>query len=174
MKYNYILAIDPSGSFYEGKGTTGWCIFNAKDNVVSVTGTIRASKFDSMPQYWDAHLQLIQRFHNKYKNEMIVVIEDYLLYAHRVDSQINSRMETSKLIGLLQYFCWSKQIPYYMQIASKVKNRWTDAILHYKKYIVIKGRYYYLPLNSKKTLTIHNRDAIRHAVHYATFKNGGV
>lgn len=172
MNYDYILAIDPSGSFYEGKGTTGWCIFNAKDNVVSITGIIKASKFDAMASYWDAHINLINRFYEKYKS-MVVVIEDYILYADRASSQINSHMETSKLIGLLQHHCWSRNIPYHMQLAAEVKKRWADSILHHKQYIKQHGRVFCLPDKPNQRLYPHNKDAIRHAVHYATFRNGG-
>ena len=34
--YKYVLAFDPSGSFYEGKGTTGWCIMDTKTKEVLI------------------------------------------------------------------------------------------------------------------------------------------
>jgi hypothetical protein len=171
MNYDFLLAIDPSGSFYEGKGTTGWCIFNCKDNTVSIADTIIAKRYADMTIYWDAHTQLITRFNEKYKHNLCVVIEDYILYSHKAASQINSHMETCKLIGVLQHFCWEKHIPYEMQLASEVKTRWADTILHFNKYIVTHGSYYVLPLNPKTRLDKHCRDAIRHAVHFANFKN---
>ena len=170
--YDFVLAIDPSGSFHEGKGTTGWCVFNCLDNVVSISDYICAKTFGTMEQYWDAHIQLIARMHAKYKNKLIVVIEDYILYAHKAKAQINSHLETPKLIGVLQHYCWSKNIPYRMQLATEVKSRWRDHILHYYKYLAKRGKSYVLPLKPKVKLLEHQRDAIRHAVHFAKFKNG--
>ena len=51
MKYKYIIALDPSGNFEEGKGTTGCCLFSAeKKNIIS-TWSIRASKYKSKEEY---------------------------------------------------------------------------------------------------------------------------
>jgi hypothetical protein len=170
--YAYVLAIDPSGSYYEGKGITGWCIYNCLDQAVTISDIITARSHASMAQYWDAHIQLIERFNNKYKGRMIVVIEDYILYADKANDQINSHMETSKLIGVLQHHCFMKDIPYMMQLASEVKARWRDNILHHYGYIAVHGRFYVLPSSEKTRLIEHQRDAIRHAVHFANFKNG--
>jgi hypothetical protein len=171
MNYEFLLAIDPSGSYYEGKGTTGWCIYNCKDKCITKAGDIEAVKFEAMADYWDAHVSLIEKYCAKYKDRICVIMEDFLLYAHKADSQINSHMETSKLIGVLQHHCWVHTIPYHMQSASEVKTRWTDSILNYNGYIVKKGRYFVLPSDTKTILNGHKRDAIRHAVHFANFKN---
>lgn len=171
MDYDFLLAIDPSGSFHEGKGTSGWCVFNCRDKNVSIADAVFAKNYDSMSIYWDAHVQLIAKFNSKYKGKLCVIIEDYILYQHKASSQINSHMETSKLIGVLQHYCDINQIPYCMQLASEVKNRWADEILHFNKFIVKDGRFFVLPLNHNTRLHKHNLDAIRHAVHFATFKN---
>lgn len=170
MNYEFILALDPSGSFYEGKGTTGWCIMNCLENQITIAGDMQAANFDAMAAYWDAHLQLINRMFAKYNQKLIVVIEDYVLYAHKADNQINSHMETSKLIGLLQHHCWSHEIPYAMQLAAEVKNRWSNPILLHKRYIIHHRNKVMLP-DCKTRVYQHRLDAIRHAVHYATFKN---
>ena len=168
MKYNFILALDPSGSYHEGKGTTGYCIFNPPHNFIEL-GTISARTYPCMEAYWDAHIKLIANFnekkHGKHKGNFIVVIEDYFLYANKAQSQTNSRMETSKLIGLIQHYCYKHDIPYYMQAAALVKTRWSDEILEYKGYIKKDGARY--------SQCEHTRDAIRHAVHYANFRNKG-
>lgn len=166
-----ILALDPSGSFYEGKGTTGWCLFDTNQNKILTTGDICATKYPAMEQYWHQHCLLIEDMHKAYGSNLFVVMEDYLLYGDKVHSQINSRMETPKLIGLLQYFCWKEYIPYYMQTASEVKNRWTDAILEHKGYIKLEKRRYVVNTTGEPQLIHrHCRDAIRHAVHFSTFK----
>ena len=172
MNYELILGIDPSGSFYEGKGTTGWCILNATDNVISLADSLHAKDYAKPEIYWDRHLALIKEYQKRYQKRLIVVMEDYVLYATKASDQINSRMETCKLIGIIQHFCWMHDIPYEMQLAAQVKNRWTDTILEHKRYIKVKGQKYILPF-SGEPLNRHCKDAIRHAVHYANFKNKG-
>lgn len=169
MKYNKILALDPSGSFYEGKGTTGWCLFDCDSGTIRSAGSLFAKNFSSMEAYWDAHLKLIK---DECGAGTIVVCEDYLLYATKTESQINSRMETPKLIGCIQLFCYQVGISYYMQTAGEVVKRWENKILEWKGYIFKKGRSYlpYTDINSP-TATHHTLDAVRHAVHFNTFKN---
>lgn len=171
MKYKFIIGIDPSGAFYEGKGTTGYSVFHAPDNRFIELGTIQASGQVCAEAYWDKHLKLLERliFSERGKrknkpNKTIVVIEDYFLYAEKATSQINSRMETSKLIGILQHWCYKNNIPYYMEPAGVVKKRWADEILHHKGYLKKKGQRY--------EVCEHTRDSMRHAIHFATFKNG--
>lgn len=170
MSYKFILGLDPSGNFYEGKGTTGWCVFNTTDNKIIKAGSISAKDFKSQEEYWFAHIDLITDMLKKRKKKLIVVMEDYMLYANKAKSQVNSRMETSKLIGVIQLHCYSKDIPYVMQTASEVKKRWTNNILHYKGYIKKYKKGYVIP-GTKTKIDRHCLDSIRHAVHYATFKN---
>lgn len=124
-----------------------------------------------MEQYWDAILDLILWQH-KHRN-IIVICEDYLLYANKLHDQINSRMETPKLIGCIQLCCYKNIIPYYMQTAAEVKKRWADHILLHKGYIKPGSRKgSYVPATGMQdSYSHHSLDAIRHAVHYATFKN---
>ena len=156
MINRYILALDPSGSFHEGKGTTGWCLmFHGK---LIKYGLIEAKSYDSDMQYYKAHLNLINRMNTCYPGNLDVVIEDYLLYAKRTSSQINSRMETCKLIGIIQYYCFTHKLDYVMQTASQVKKRWSDEVLEHEG------------LDLPQTYTErHARDAIRHAMHYTYF-----
>ena len=169
MKSIVILALDPSGSFYEGKGTTGYCVYDTRKKTFITCGSIFAKHFRTMEEYWDAVIQLIITTKNQYP-DMMLVCEDYLLYATKLQDQINSRMETPKLIGVIQHHCWRYQIPYYMQTAAEVKNRWTDKILVYKGYIKPYRRGYLPTSGDTTTYTHHSLDAIRHAIHYATFK----
>lgn len=167
----YILAFDPSGSYNEGKGTTGWCVFDCQDNRVSTAGMLSAATYACFEEYVAAHVDLIKNFIERYKATYIhVVIEDYLLYESKARTQINSHMETSQLIGVLKYCCWCNSIEYTMQPASEVKTRWTNDILCYKKFIRKDSRKFELPVGHKE-VNKHMLDSIRHAVHYATFKN---
>lgn len=160
MKYKYIIALDPSGSFWEGKGTTGISIFSAIEKKFLKRTFISAKDFNTAEEYWEAHIKFLEENINK---DTCIVIEDYLLYADKATQQINSRMETPKLIGILQHWCHMNNVPYYMQTASLVKKRWTDEILYHKGYLEKKGKRY--------TVCEHTRDSMRHAVHFATFKN---
>lgn len=171
MNYDYILALDPSGNFEEGKGTTGVCGFACEDNRIDSVKDIHASAYDTKEEYWQAHIDLIEQTLNTLPNT-VVVIEDFTLDPRRALQQSHSKMETPKLLGILQLYCQQHNIPYKMQRAVEVKTRWTDHILEYKHYIVKRKQMYYLP-DESRPISRHCKDAIRHAVHYATFYNGG-
>lgn len=167
--YNYILALDPSGSFYEGKGTTGYCLFDVQKNEFIICGSIFAKNYNCMEEYWDAIVKLIIDTCRTY-DKTYLVCEDYLLYSTKLQDQINSRMETPKLIGVIQHMCWKLQIPYYMQTAAEVKKRWADHILEHKGYIRMFRNRYIPTSGDMTTYTHHTLDAIRHAAHFITFK----
>jgi hypothetical protein len=168
--YKYVLALDPSGNYNEGKGTTGMCLFDTSLMKTTFITDLRAKDFNCIEGYWNGIIQLVLKFYTKARGNLCLIIEDYLLYSNRIDSQINSRLETPKLIGALQYTCYIKHIYYTLQLASEVKLRWEDSILKHKGYIEKRGKLYYLP-QTNRILNVHCRDALRHAVHYATFKN---
>ena len=163
----YILSFDPSGNYKEGKGSTGWVLLDP-DNVVRKHGVIAAKYFDSAVEYWDAHIDLIDELTGFNPD---IVIEDYRLYHNRAVNQINSLLETPRLIGVLTYECYKRNLKVTLQPASAVKSRWKDDILVKKKYIVKKGKSYYLP-KEETILLEHVRDALRHAIHYRTFNKG--
>jgi len=163
-KNRFVLAFDPSGNYNEGKGTTGWCLYDTETCKIAKFGAIKAYKYESLMDYWNAHIKLIDDLSGY---AMTVVIEDYLLYSNRADSQINSRLETPKLIGMLQYELYMRGIDVVFQNAALVKTRWADYILEHKGLIQKQNDGYYIGLIK---LSDHSRDAIRHALHYATFR----
>lgn len=166
----YVLGIDPSGNYYEGKGITGWCVFDTKLDRVIECDSIKAAMAKSQLAYWYAHIELIRHCTERYgKNNVIVSMEDYVLYSHQAKAQINSAMETSQLIGVIKMRCWLYGIPLYMRTASRVKKRWTDHILCLKGYLRKSGSSFFVDCKAKVTCD-HERDAIRHAVHCATFE----
>ena len=169
MNYEIILAIDPSGNFEEGKGTTGICLFDCMHNKITDLLEIHADKFDTKEKYWQEHCNIIEQF-IKQCPKGIIVIEDFTLDPRRALQQSHSKMETPKLIGILQLFCQQQNVAYHMQRAVEVKNRWADHILEYKQYIIKRNRMHYLP-DAQKPMSRHCKDAIRHAVHFATFYN---
>lgn len=149
--YKHIIGIDPSGNFKEGKGTTG--IVRLRGKQLLEHKAITAKNFNDNVSYWAGVIQGLKYW---CVPNTIVVIEDYILYPDKTSAQSYSKLETPRLIGVLEYYLWSRGIPYVFQNASLVKKRWTDEIL--KKQFPQK-------------LNGHERDALRHAIHYATFKN---
>lgn len=161
----YILSFDPSGNYNEGKGTTGWCLLDTVTNKIAKFGVIKALKYNSLEEYWQAHIILIDDLSGY---GCTIVIEDYFLYANRATSQINSKFETPRLIGVIQYECFIRGITLVFQTASAVKLRWTDKILEHKNLIEEREGSYWI---GEIKLSEHCLDSIRHAIHYATFGN---
>ena len=171
-----ILAIDPSGNFNEGKGISGWVLMEETNGKIIKFGAIDASTSIDMEEHWDKHIDLIMNMDKEYE-DIVVVIEDYMLQASKAMSQTNSRMETPKLIGVVQYFCWIKDIKLVMQTPVSVKRRWKDFLLSKKGYMEMETRtsragisYAYCSINGFR-VNGHVIDALRHAVHYYTFQS---
>ena len=61
-------------------------------------------------------------------------------------------------------------VPLLLEPASEVKTRWANNILNYKGYIKKSGRGYTIPNVKCPDVTRHCLDAVRHAVHVATFR----
>lgn len=165
--YKKILALDPSGNFVEGKGTTGYVILNHKYRILDY-GELKASECDEAGQYWLQHKQLMDLWVKKGAG---VVIEDYLLYAHKAEEQINSRFETSQLLGVLKQHAYESGCTLHFQKAQQVKRRWGDHILKYKGYIFQDGHKAFRFTHDGEFASRHVRDALRHALHFAHFKN---
>ena len=165
MKNRYILAIDPSGNFIEGKGITGWVLLDTKTDKVIKFGYISASMYPNQFKYWDAHVTLLDSMAGYYPS---VVIEEYRLYNNRAEQQINSILETPRLIGVLTYECYKRGYWCTTQSAVSVKTRWSDDLLVRKHYLWEENGNYKI---GKTIVSDHVRDALRHAVHFKTFRN---
>ena len=161
-----IIAIDPSGNFAEGKGTTGFCMYS--NNQIQHTLSISAKDFKCMEAYWGHMLTVLFDWIQLFEENVHVVIEDYFLYATKATSQINSRLETPRFIGVLQYALYQAHIPYTLQTASLVKTRWSDDILVHKGILIPYKQGFKTSTGIK--VDRHAKDAIRHAIHYITFK----
>lgn len=168
MKYKYIIALDPSGNFEEGKGTTGMCLFSCEKKEIIFTDTIKASNYKTKEDYWHAHIHMLKKFTMLYKN-VIIVMEDFTLNPKRALQQSHSKMETSKLIGVIQLTCAEQKWALKMQLPVEAKSRWPDSILEHKHLIkrIQKGH----TLLNGQHITRHEKDAIRHAVHFNSFYN---
>lgn len=158
--YRNILAIDPSGNYAEGQGTTGWVLYNTKDQKITRHGILQAKDFASAEHFWLGQVTLILEL-NTFTEDMAIVIEDYLLYADKATAQTNSRMETCRLLGVLQVYCMQHDLPYFFQRAVDIKTRWSDKVLRSLKLY-------------PKGLCKHEMDAYRHALHFDLTKNGRV
>lgn len=170
MRKKFVIGIDPSGSFSEGKGTTGVCLFDTDKMKVNNTFTIQAKDYNSDISYWSSHVNLLKQLISNVEYDTALAIEEYLLYASAASAQINSRFETSQLIGVLRYTLRSVRNPLRMQRAADVIHRWSNKILVHKEIIEPFKRSFSLP-GRERRLYDHELDAIRHAVHYATFYN---
>ena len=162
-KSRYILALDPSGNYNEGSGTTGWVLFDNETDKICKFGAIKAGMYSNQMDYWDAHIALLDGLASY---EPDIVMEDYLLYANKSQSQINSRFETPQLIGVIKYEAYKRGNPVHIQTAMQVKTRWTDEILAKKGYMNVEGTRAYI---GSQPIVCHIRDAVRHAVHFKTY-----
>lgn len=167
--YGHVLAIDPSGDFTKGKGTTGICYLCVHNSFVE-TFEIKATDFSEKLAYWNAVINVIAGYKAIYNKDLAVVVEDYILYAEKAENQVHSLLETPRIIGVIEWYCYINDIPCYLEFASMVKKRWTLAILAHKGYLTKSGRSYLL---NGQVCSDHRIDALRHAVHYATFINKG-
>jgi hypothetical protein len=158
-----LLTFDPSGNFYEGKGTTGVCVM--VDGEVQDLLTISAKDFNSQEEYWAAHEDLIMK---EWPDHFCC--EGYRLYNHKgmsAKTQANSDLETPQLLGFLKMVCYRWEIPYTIQYASDVKTRWQEPILVHLGHLEAKSGFHYF--KGKKTVT-HQRDALKHALHWTRYK----
>lgn len=157
-----ILSFDPSGNFSEGKGTTGICTLKGDD--ILELNQIEAKKHETAEAYWHSHVSYILMAQPE-----AIVMEGYRLYNHRgmsASTQANSILETPMLIGVIRYTAFMYNIPLKIQYATDVKRRWSDEILFKLGYLQMKGGRYYF--NGKLT-NAHQRDALRHALHFKRY-----
>lgn len=172
MSYiRYVIGVDPSGSFNEGKGTTGIAVYDIKKDKIVEIRTVCATKYNCLEQYIDANWQVLNELCSDYtstKERAMVCIEDFLVYAANATAFTHSKMETCQLLGHLKTQMWRWEIPYLIEPASAVKTRWSNDILVYKGYVEQKGKSYYHPC-IRGPLATHMLDAIRHAVHCGKF-----
>lgn len=170
MRHRITLGLDPSGSFKEGMGTTGWNIFDNKTLKVLDVGSVRAVEHHAPMDYWRANLNKIHEAASKYE-DLAVSIENYILYGAKALSQTHSEMETSQLIGMIKLTCDDLDLDLYIRNAVVVKKRWSNEILVRKNIIVHTKLGYIIPTKPSHILSVHEIDSIRHSIHYAMFEN---
>ena len=165
---NKILAIDPSGNFSEGSGTTGLCLTHIDENkemTIMNMEVIKAKDYGGMLEYHQAIIQYIA-----WAKPDCVVMEGYRLYnfgSNKAETQSYSALETPQLIGAIKNFCYTKEIPCYEQMAHEVKSRWSDSVLIDTGIMEVIGKT--KCINGIAT-NDHMRDAYRHAIHFIRYK----
>ncbi len=165
MSKPFVVGVDPSGSYNEGKGTTGIVVLNPEGQLKE-HHVIKAQDFDSQLQYWKAVIDYVEFLSSG--GNSVIAIEDYVLYAASAKAQINSEMETSKLIGALMVNAYENAVPCYLRNASQVMNRWSNDILVYKKVVMKKGNRFVDAEGNY--INRHCMDALRHAMHCYHFE----
>ena len=171
--YDYILALDPSGAYEEGKGTTGWVLMSGVGKVMRI-GEIDAVEYSCPEEYWGAHIALLDEMKDKYADRILTVIEDFVLYPDKSAAQSYSKLETSRLIGILQMHCYEIYLPYVFQRAVEIKTRWDNDVLARQGLIKMLGprKGFAIPRRDGwEKINKHMLDAYRHGLHYTTFKN---
>ena len=170
MRAKYIIGIDPSGAFNEGKGTTGLAVLNATTNEIAYTGWIAAVNFPTLEAYFDAHIEWLADCVQRYQ-DVVVSIEDYILYADHATAHTNTHLETSQLLGLIKWWCYKNNVVYTIRPAAAVKSRFTNNILKREGYVVERrGGKLFTKVRMSNNLSNHELDAIRHAAYCYKFE----
>lgn len=176
MLIRYVIGVDPSGNFYEGKGTTGIAVYDIKADKIIHVDYVSAKFATTQVEYWESVIDMLEGLLCKYgERKSVLAVEDYLLYANTARAQINSTFETPQLIGVIKFY-FNNICPVLFRNANIAKTRWTDDILVRKKYLLVDKKlgYYILGDNGKMTQVIeHSRDAVRHAIHCGKFEIKG-
>ena len=55
----YVIGIDPSGSFHEGKGTTGICVYDKQTDTVIDLQCVYAEKYETIEEYFEENYKQI-------------------------------------------------------------------------------------------------------------------
>lgn len=140
-----IIAIDP------GK-TTGYAHFEVDGSDQPFTPvTLREIEWDD---YWAFFLNLQHTLYNSNPDRtIVVVVENFRLYAHEVAHQINSDFPSAQIIGVCKYICAMTTTEIVLQMAS-VKRQFPSNDLRR-----------WLPPNTLLPTSLHIRDAISHAMY---------
>lgn len=159
-----IVALDISGNFKEGKGTTG--IAELIDGEVRCISSLSAKHHSSPEEYWHEVIR-----DTIFRQPNVVVIEGYMLYNHKgmnASTQANSDLETPQLLGALKHYLYLQKIPMHIQYAKDIKTRWSEKILVHmgiltEKSTSNKSKLY---LFKNQITSTHERDAMKHALRF--------
>lgn len=153
----WIISIDPAG-----KGTTGICICKNINDTLDILHVFDINKkdFKCVEKFWEYHLSILDRYSPE---NTTVIIEDFILDPRKARQFYNSDMPTSKLVGTIQTYCYSKGFDLKLIKPYEHKHVITDDILCDLNYMIKTSRGF---CTIKKTnLTTHTKDALRMAVY---------
>lgn len=153
---NKFIALDPSGNFHEGKGKTGWAVFENKE-LISF-GAVNSKEYETQEEYWSAVTKLTVGF-------TLIVCESYKLQPTKSMAQSWSTLETPQLIGVIRMFAYNQGSKVIFQDPSS-KIRFSDDILVKNGFLEKKNALYLC--HGVKT-NDHMRDAIRHGLFFIKF-----
>lgn len=144
-------------------GTTGIAVYeNGKLSLYE----IKAKDYGSTEVYWDNVVNFIM-----FRLPDYIVLEGYKLYNHagmNAQTQSNSTLMTSQLIGAIKLAAYRERVPVYIQYASDVKTRWSDEVLQAKGILEAGNKF------KGATTNPHKRDSLRHLCHFKKYKLKGV
>lgn len=132
-----ILAIDPGE-------TTGWALFiqgELTDSGQALTKTVA--------DFGDWFEEATASFQGR----VVIVAEDYRIYAHKLAEHTFSSVHTLRILGALELLCHASSFPLVYQMAYQAKTFVDNRKLEHWG-MLVKGR--------------HARDAVRHAAYYLT------
>ena len=167
-----VLAIDPSGNFVEGKGSTGWVLaYVSKTRPgggsfgILKKGTVLAKDYKTRVGYWEAIINLIE-----YAEPDQLVIEDYKLYNHKgmqAKTQSYSQMETPRLLGLLEYYAeFVVCVPLKFQMATDVR-MYKDETMQYNGLLRLENKRNLMEVDQRwVSCNEHERMAFKHFVRW--------
>lgn len=147
------IAVDPSGNFKEGKGTTGWAVF--EDGELKEFGAVKASDYKTQLDYWADIIGILSKYE-------LVVCESYRLQPSKSMAQSWSALETPQLIGAIMYTC--KNVIFQDPVT---KRRFSDDILVDMGILTKNNKLY---LCQGRVTNDHMRDAIRHGMYYTKYR----
>ncbi len=163
-----ILAVDPSGNFTEGKGTTGYAVLDFHNAEILEAKHITAVGHNCCFDYWNANLEYVLHTVPEHYDVKLVVIEGYVLYQNKAMGQVSSSLETPQFIGVLKYMLKANNIPFIIQLAMTVKRKWADEVLVANNILKKKGRGM-VTCSRELPVNRHCKDAIRHGLHALKF-----
>lgn len=158
------IAVDPSGSFTEGKGHTGISTIKDWDWDTLEIKSISAKDFGDRYTYWKTIIgYIIDRA--VFVDNSIVVIESYVVRNNGFS--IGKMPETSLFIGALIWELERWNVKYVFQSPSQAKTRFKDDLIcRYIPNFEKRGNYYYL--NDVKT-NDHIRDSLKHLLYFMKY-----
>lgn len=166
------VAIDPSGSFNEGKGHTGIAYLWDNDWEHMCTQEVSAKDYPDRHKYWEA---VMHEAFTKYlyddsglsPNDITVIIESFVIRANGFT--IGKMPETIQFIGAIIWELEKRGITnIVIQYPSQAKPRFPDELLpkHVPKLERRDSGFYYL---DGKRINDHMRDAVKHLLFYKRY-----